>query len=93
MWSVPSRFRDPSTAVRMFAGLLSITPGPPPAWETSPNFVAILTWSRRSLDGPADDFLAEERPVDLGGVDVGDAELERAVDGADRLRVVAPSLV
>ena len=32
---------------RMFAGLLSSTPGPPPACETSPNFVATTTSSRR----------------------------------------------
>jgi hypothetical protein len=30
-----------------FAALLSTTPGPPPAWETSPNFVAMTTSSRR----------------------------------------------
>ena len=41
-----------------------------------------------ALDGAADDFLAVERSVDLGGVDVGDAQLERPVDGADRLGVV-----
>src|SRR5258708_1052481 len=29
MWSVPSRFSEPSTASRMFARLLSSTPGPP----------------------------------------------------------------
>ena len=49
MWSVPSRFREPSTAARMLAGLLSGTPGPPPEWETRPNFVASTTWSRRPL--------------------------------------------
>ena len=47
MRSVPSRFSEPSTAVRMFAGLLSSTPAPPPAWETKPNFVATTTSSRR----------------------------------------------
>src|SRR3954454_20232124 len=41
-----------------------------------------------ALDGLPDDLLAQERAVDLGGVDVRDAELEGAVDGADRLRVV-----
>ena len=44
-----------------------------------------------ALDGRADDLLAVERAVDLGGVDVGDAEVERAVDGADRLGVVERS--
>ena len=39
-------------------------------------------------DGPADDFLAVERTVDLRGVEVGDAEVEGTVDGADGLRVV-----
>ena len=35
-----------------------------------------------------DDFFAVEGAVDLGGVDVGDTEVEGAVDGADRLTVV-----
>ena len=39
-------------------------------------------------DGAADDLLAAERAVDLGGVDVGHAEIECAVDGADGLGVV-----
>ena len=42
-----------------------------------------------ALDGPADQFLVEERAVDLGGVDVGDAQIQRPVDGADRLGVAA----
>ena len=46
---MPSLLRDPSMAVRMFAGLLSRTPGPPPACETKPNFVASTTSSRRPL--------------------------------------------
>jgi len=46
------------------------------------------------LDRLADQFLAVERAVDLGGVDVGDAQVQRAVDGADRLGVIkAPPLV
>ena len=49
MWSVPSRFSEPSTAAFTFAALLSGAPGPPPEWETRPNFVAIFTWSRRPL--------------------------------------------
>ena len=44
-----------------------------------------------ALDGRADQFLAVERAVDLGGVDVGDAQVQRAVDGADRLGVVEAS--
>ena len=41
-----------------------------------------------ALDRLADELLAVERAVDLGGVDVGDAQVQRAVDGADRLGVV-----
>ena len=88
MWSVPSRRSEPSTAARTLAGLLSAVPGPPPACETSPNLVATTTWSRRPCDRPPDELLAVERAVDLGGVDVGDAQVERAVDGADGLGVV-----
>ena len=88
MWSVPSRRSEPSTAVRMFAGLLSRFHGPPPAWEMKPNFVASTTSSRRSLMRAADELLVGEGAVDLGGVDQRDAEVERAVDGADGLGVV-----
>ena len=42
-----------------------------------------------SLDGAADEFLVGVRAVDLGGVDVGDAQLQRPLDGADRLGVTA----
>ena len=41
-----------------------------------------------ALDGLADELLAVEGAVDLGGVDVGDPEVQRPVDGADRLDVV-----
>src|SRR3954454_6614238 len=41
-------------------------------------------------DGLADNFLAVEGAVDLGGVDVGDPEVQRPVNGADRLRVIEP---
>ena len=43
------------------------------------------------LDGSADEFLVGVGTVDLGGVDVGDAEVQRPVDGADRLGVAAGS--
>lgn len=44
-----------------------------------------------ALDGLADEFLAVEGAVDLGGVDVGDPEVQGPVDGADRLGVIEPS--
>jgi hypothetical protein len=63
------------------------TPGGAAGVGDEPNLVASTTWSRRPLMArPTSSSL--ERPVDLGGVDVGDAEVERAVDGADRLGVV-----
>src|SRR5215218_8962358 len=43
-----------------------------------------------ALDGLADNFLAVEGAVDLGGVDVGDPEVQRPVNGADRLGVIEP---
>lgn len=45
--SVARRFSDPSTAIRMFSGLLS-RPSPP-VCEMNPNFDASTTWSRRPL--------------------------------------------
>src|SRR5439155_27077779 len=41
-----------------------------------------------ALDGPADEFLVVEGPVDLGRVEEGDTELEGPVDGADGLRLI-----
>jgi hypothetical protein len=41
-----------------------------------------------ALNSLADDFFAVEGAVDFCGVDVGDAEVERTVDGANRLGVV-----
>jgi hypothetical protein len=41
------------------------------------------------LEGPADEFLVGVGAVDLGGVDVRDAQVERPLDGADRLGVAA----
>ncbi|EDX20965.1 hypothetical protein SSAG_00756 [Streptomyces sp. Mg1] len=47
-----------------------------------------------ALDGLADDFLAVEGSVDLGGVDVCDAEVECPVDGAiDSLSSSLPPVV
>jgi hypothetical protein len=43
------------------------------------------------LDGSADKFLVGVRTVDLRGVEVRDAEVQRAVDGANRLGVAAGS--
>ena len=40
-------------------------------------------------DRPADELLVRVRPVHVGGVEQRHAELERAVDGRDRLRLVA----
>src|SRR5439155_11141839 len=37
------------------------------------------------LDGPSDQFLVGVGTVDLGGVEVRDAEVQRPVDGANRL--------
>lgn len=43
MWSVASRFSEPSTAARTFAGRLSRPPRPPGTWEIQPNLVATTT--------------------------------------------------
>ena len=64
-------------------------PAPPPAWEIEPELRGEHDLVAAALDGPADELLVGVRAVDLGGVDEGDAEVEGAVDGADRLGVVA----
>jgi hypothetical protein len=41
------------------------------------------------LEGAADELLVRVGAVDLGGVDVGDAQVDCPLDGADRLGVAA----
>src|SRR5215217_4551364 len=84
MWSVPRRFERPfdrGLDVRRTAvDDAGVAPGV--GYESElrgdPDPVA------SALDGLPDDLLAQERPVDLGGVDMRDAEIERAVDRAAR---------
>lgn len=45
-----------------------------------------------SLEGATDDLFAEEGSVDLGCVDVCDAEVERAVDRANGLGIIQATL-
>jgi len=42
-----------------------------------------------ALDGPTNQFLVEVGAVDLSGVEMGDAQIQRPVDGADGLGVAA----
>ena len=46
--------------------------------------VANTTLVAAALDGLADQFLVGVGAVDLGGVDVGNAQVQGPVDGADR---------
>ena len=49
MWSIPNRRSEPSQASRTCSGRPSMLPPPLPSVPpTKPNFVATLTWSRRS---------------------------------------------
>lgn len=85
MWSVASLRRDPSTAMRMLAGLLSRPSRP--VWEIRPNLVASATRSRRPCSA-CDEFFVDVGAVNLGGVDQRDAEVDRAVNRADGFGVV-----
>ena len=60
----------------------------PSGSRSLPNLVASWTSSRRSGDRLADELLVGERAVHVGGVEEGDAEVEGAVDGGDRLGLV-----
>jgi hypothetical protein len=42
-----------------------------------------------ALDGLTDEFLVGVRAVDLGGVEVRDAHVQRPVDGANRFGIAA----
>ncbi len=54
-----------------------------------PNLVARTTRSRWPLIAWPTSSSFVKATVDVGGVEEGDAELERAMDGGDRLAVVA----
>lgn len=45
-----------------------------------------------AADGAADEFLVLERPVRVGRVQEGDAEIERAMNGGDRLLLVGRAI-
>ena len=89
MWSVPSRLREPSAAARTLAGVLSITPGSASGVRHQAELRRHHDLVAAALDRPADQFLVEEGAVDLGGVEVGDAQIQCPVDGADRFGVAA----
>ena len=47
-----------------------------------------------ALDGPADQLLVDVWTIDLGGVDVGNAQVQRPMDGANGLGIAAcPNVV
>ena len=67
-------------------------PGPssrPCSSNVKPNLVAMTTRSRCPLERAAEQLLVRERAVDLGRVEERHAELDRAMDGGDRLALVA----
>jgi hypothetical protein len=97
----PEARSEPSTASRMFAGVLSrwrtfsrsarsmCCVSVSPRWLSWPNFVASTTSSPRPFSAP-DELLVKEGAVDLGGVDQGHAEVDGPVDRPDRLLVILP---
>src|SRR4051812_13282515 len=88
MRSVPSRFSEPSTAVRMFGAAVEHS-STAAGVRDQPEFRREHDSVAAALDGPADEFLVRIWAVDLGGIDVGDPQLERSLDRADRLGVAA----
>ena len=62
---------------------MTLPPSPPV--RSMPNLVASCTSSRRSDDAAADQDLVVTSPVDVGGVEERQAEVEHAVDRGDRL--------
>ena len=87
MWSVPSRFSEPSRRCGCWPGCCR-------GAQTAAGVRDHAELGRQhdlvaaALEGPADEFLVDERAVDLGGVEQGDAQIQRPVDGADGLRVI-----
>ena len=87
MVSMPSRFSEPSQARRALAGLPSSADrlvAVPAHGEFGGDDQAVAP----ALDRAADQLLVGEGAIHLGGVEEGDAEVDRLVDGADRDVVV-----
>jgi hypothetical protein len=72
MWSVPSRFSDPSTATRMLGAAVEDA-GAATGVRDNTELRRQYDLIAAALDGPADQLLVVEGAVDLGGVEVGDA--------------------
>ena len=69
------------------------SPSSPGRRRTSPPFVASERLVAAALQRSPDQLLVRERPVHVGGVEQGHADLERAADHLDGLRVVAAGRV
>ena len=87
MWSVPSRRSEPSQAPRTYSGL--------PSMPRAGRVVGVADDAELGReedlvaaagDRPPDQLLVGVGAVHVGGVEERDAELEGAVDRADRLR-------
>lgn len=89
MWSVPNRRSEPSIAVRTLAGELSSTLGPAAGVRDETEFRGDHYVVAAPGNGTADEFLVDERAVDLGGVEEIHAEVQRPPNGADGLLLVA----
>ena len=61
----------------------------PSASMSKPNLVAITTWSRTGASASPTSSSLTNGPIDLGGVEEGDAALDRVADERDHLVVVA----
>src|SRR3954465_8458927 len=109
MWSTPRRLSELSADARTYSGRpLTPRLCGSSGSSTIPNFGPSMTWSRRpatarpirspwvwapSRDRATDQLLVGVGPVHVAGVEQRHAELERAVDGGDRLVVVAAARV
>ena len=89
MWSTPRRRSDASHAASTYSGR-PLTPRRVgfSRSRTIPNLVASTHLVAPVGDRAADELLVVAVPVRVGGVEHRHAELEGAVDGGDRLRLV-----
>ena len=88
MWSVASLRREPSTASRMCCGRLS-RPVILPVLDAEAELRREDHLVATALECAPEEFLVMEGAVDLRGVEEVEPELDCAVDGSERLGVVA----
>src|SRR6266702_5666941 len=91
MWSTPRRCSEASQACRTYSASPRMPRRSPCSLRTLPNFVASTTWSRRPAMARPTSRSLVNGPY-ASAVSRKDTQVERPVDGRDRLALVAAAV-